>query len=98
MSSKTTLALALAAGFIGGIASQHILPPLVFAQAPTVLPKELRAQNFVLTDENGTARGAFGFDKKGEAGIEIINQGHVYWVRWGEPLFGKGKPTLVPLQ
>jgi hypothetical protein len=64
MSTKTTFALALAAGFLGGIISQHITPPRVFAQSPSPAPKEIRAESFVIVDANGKPRGAFGISEK----------------------------------
>jgi hypothetical protein len=103
MSNKTTIALALAAGFIGGIASQHIAP--VYAQTPTLTPKEIRSETFVIVDENGTPRGAFGIDGKGEPIMEVTDKkDHPYWPRWEGAWKGplvpdfKAKPRLVPAQ
>ena len=79
MSTKTTIFLAIAAGFLGGIASQHISPPMVHAQAQPLIPKEIRAESFVIVDENGIPRGAFGIDKKGFPTVEATDaKGHVY--------------------
>ena len=100
MSTRTTLTLAVAAGFFGGIVSQRIVLTPVFAQAPTPAAKEIRAEKFVIVDVNGLPRGAFGIDKKdGWPTIEITDaKGHLQWVRWGEPFLGKGKSSLVPKQ
>jgi hypothetical protein len=66
MSTKTTLVLALAAGFLGGIASQHVLPASVWAQ-DQIVPLEIRAHKFVLVDDDGVSRGVLGFGvKKGK--------------------------------
>jgi hypothetical protein len=61
MKNRTTLALALAAGFMGGIVSQRIVPPSVWAQDHAIVPDEIRAHKFVLVDEAGVSRGIFGF-------------------------------------
>jgi len=99
MNTKTTISLAIAAGFLGGIASQSISPIMAHAQAQPPIPKEIRAESFVIVDENGLPRGAFGIDKKGFPMVEATDaKGHVYWIRWGESFFGKGKPSLAPLQ
>jgi hypothetical protein len=72
MGTKKTIALALAAGFIGGIVSQRIAPPSIYAQAQTQIPNEIRAERFVIVDENGTPRGAFGIDKKGDPESKLL--------------------------
>jgi hypothetical protein len=77
MSNKTTIALALAAGFIGGTISQHILPTTVHASESVV-----RAHRFLLVDEKGVDRGAFGFytDDQGAElpALEVMRRnGHV---------------------
>jgi len=64
MNTKFAITLALAAGFIGGLASRYSGPARVFAQAPAS-PQEIRAQKFVLVDETGVARGVFGIEKNG---------------------------------
>jgi hypothetical protein len=72
MSPKTTLALALAAGFLGGTLSQRLVP--VHAQE---IPQELRAHKFVLVDDQGVSRGVFGFPIRNNPGgypaIELLN-------------------------
>jgi hypothetical protein len=99
MSTKTTIALALTAGFIGGIVSQRIAPPSAYAQAQAPIPREIRAESFVIVDENGSPRGAFGIDRRdGSPNIEILTdtKGHLAWVRWGGPFLGKGKSSMIP--
>lgn len=61
MSTRTTIAIALAAGFIGGIASQRIMPAPVHAQDQSQVTPEVRAHKFVLVDEAGVDRGVIGF-------------------------------------
>lgn len=78
MSTKFTIMLALAAGFIGGLISRYSGPTSVYAQAPTS-QQEIRAQKFILVDETGVVRGVFGIekneknDKNGEPAIEILD-------------------------
>jgi hypothetical protein len=72
MSNKTTIALALLAGFIGGMIS-HV-PTLVYAQTTPSAPPEIRAQKFVLVDENGTPRGVFGFQSDGVPELQVRNK------------------------
>jgi hypothetical protein len=61
MSAKATIALGIAAGFVGGIVSQHIVPASVWAQEQASVPQEIRAHKFVLVDDAGVSRGVFGF-------------------------------------
>jgi hypothetical protein len=80
MSNKLTAAIALAAGFIGGSLSQRITPVLAQNQAP--VQEVVRARKFLLVDEQGVDRGAFGFykDEKGRPypSIEFMRgNGHV---------------------
>jgi hypothetical protein len=72
MSNKTTIGLALVAGFVGGTIS-HV-PISVHAQTPPSAPPEIRAQKFVLVDENGTPRGVFGFQSDGFPDIQVRNK------------------------
>ena len=77
MSTKTTIALALAAGFIGGTISQRIVPTPVRAQDQPSVPREIRAHKFVLVDDSGVNRGVFGFPvtnrTRGYPGIELMD-------------------------
>jgi hypothetical protein len=83
MSHKTTIALALAAGFIGGIVSQRIMPAPVLAQEQTPVPREIRAHQFVLVDDTGVDRGIFGFAVSGkgaaDADLELMNPSGYTW-------------------
>ena len=88
--------------------SQRIVPARVLAQAQTPIPREIRAESFVIVDENGKPRGAFGIGSNSELpSIEITDtKGYPYIVRfWGPPTKGfwpvqdkNAKPSLVPAQ
>ena len=60
--NKSTIAVALAAGLIGGVISRYISPaPVLAQQAQTQAqaPVELRAQRFVLVSPDGGVAGTF---------------------------------------
>jgi hypothetical protein len=76
MSGKFTILLAFAAGITGGLASRYSTAS-VYAQPPAV-PQEIRAHEFVLVDEAGAVRGAFGVETNGAPEIEVSDsKGHV---------------------
>ncbi|SPF35687.1 exported hypothetical protein [Candidatus Sulfopaludibacter sp. SbA4] len=109
MNAKFTITLALAAGFLGGLASRYLGPAPVYAQAPAS-PPEIRAQKFVLVDEAGVARGVFGIETNGAPEIEITgSRGRVYacaFRSWSlihgflteSASPGPKKPTLLPVK
>jgi hypothetical protein len=71
MSSRITIVFVLVAGFIGGAMSHYLFVTLpAQAQAPAQPPAEIRARKFVLVDENGTARGMFGFQSDATPAIQ----------------------------
>jgi hypothetical protein len=98
MDTKATVVLAFAAGLTGGIVSQRIINTPVYAQEPTPATKEIRAEKFVLVDDNGFPRGAFGIGTKdGWPTLEVIDKkGHLWRARLDDPSFGGGKPSVVP--
>ncbi len=59
MNNKLTISLALGAGLIGGMLTRYVSPPTVSAQDQVSLPKELRAQSFVLVDRTNNIVGTF---------------------------------------
>jgi hypothetical protein len=73
MNTKTTVAIALAAGFIGGMASPRLVPAPVWAQEQVSVRQEIRAHKFVLVDEAGVSRGVLGFDKYQRPSIEMMD-------------------------
>ena len=98
MGTKTTIALAIAAGFVGGIASQRILPTPVRAQEQVSVPQEIRAHKFVLVNDAGIDLGVFGIKVyKGDeyAGLEMMDtKGYLAGPRmW--PLSNR-YPTFLP--
>jgi hypothetical protein len=56
-----TVAVALAAGLLGGMLTRYIAPPTAYAQnpAPQTASAEIRAQSFVLVDQADHAIGTF---------------------------------------
>ncbi len=99
MSTKSTVVFAFAAGLAGGIVSQRIFVSPVYAQAPTSAPSEIRAERFVIVDDNGLPRGAFGFSTKDDWPIlEITDKkGHAWQARLqSSAFFGNAKPFVVP--
>ena len=86
MNKAITTALGLVAGFIGGAMSHYVFVPTpVLAQPPVPSQLEIRAQKFVLVDENGTARGVFGFQSDGNPALQVRygkGRGDVVSPRW----------------
>jgi hypothetical protein len=79
MSTRTTVAFAIAAGFIGGVASQRIMPTPVRAQEQASVPREVRAHRFALVDDAGVNRGVFGFNKDGSPRIVLMEANGRTW-------------------
>jgi hypothetical protein len=90
MSNKTTIVLALAAGFLGGIVSQRMVPAPVWAQEQASVPQEIRAHKFLLVDETGVSRGVFGFDKHQRPNIEVMDAKGQTWGFEANPPFRHG--------
>jgi hypothetical protein len=93
--NKPTVALSLAAGLLGGVASRYLAPDLVHAQAQTLPPKEIRAQSFVLVNDKGVPFGLFGFSPRGAPVITLVDErGRVIWSNGPDPLWvlPSGKP------
>jgi hypothetical protein len=53
MKKSLHVAICLAAGFAGGMISRYSVPPVALAQSQPQSVVEVRAQAFVLTDNNG---------------------------------------------
>jgi len=68
------------AGFSGGILSFYISSRGVDAQELRQSEKVVKAQEFILLNEQGDAAGVFGFDKNGDPEITLFDErGHVFW-------------------
>ena len=79
MNRKTNLILALAAGLLGGLISRYINPIPAYAQTQSA-PKAVRAQSFVLVDEQGTPFGLLGFTPTGAPIIKLLDErGRTIW-------------------
>ena len=98
MSTKTTVLLAMAAGYIGGLASNRFAPAVVHAQEQPSVPQEIRAHKFVLVDDNGVDRGVFGFNYKAAADIELMDlKGHT-WGYQANDAWHRGMPPDATCQ
>jgi hypothetical protein len=85
MNRKINLILALAAGLLGGLISRYINPIPAYAQTQSA-PKAIRAQSFVLVDEQGTAFGLLGFTPKGVPVIKLLDErGRTIWSTAPQP-------------
>jgi hypothetical protein len=89
MNRNLNLSLALAAGLLGGVLSHYIAPMPVLAQAQATIPKEIRAQSFVLVDSKGLAMGLMGFDLQGRPVIKLLDER-------GRTLWSAGQTFLQP--
>jgi hypothetical protein len=89
MNRTLTLAMALAAGLLGGLLSRYLAPVPVHAQAQAPAPKEIRAQNFVLVNSQGVEVGLMGFDPQGRPVIKLVDEG-------GRTLWSAGQALLLP--
>jgi hypothetical protein len=59
MNKTLTVALALAAGLLGGLLTRYIAPLATFAQNQSPITKEIRAQSFTLVDSSDRTLGVF---------------------------------------
>ena len=62
MNKTLTATLALAAGFIGGLLTRYIAPPVALAQNQAPITKEIRAQSFTLVDPSDHTVGTFTYE------------------------------------
>ncbi len=92
MNRKLNVILGLAAGIVGGAVSRYLTPTPVLAQAqpmipypepmqrPSTVPKQIRAQSFMLENEQTGAFGFLGFDADGTPIIKLVDQdGRTIW-------------------
>jgi hypothetical protein len=79
MNQKSNLGLSLVAGLLGGIMSYSPSPRVLRAQEQAPPPKTITAEQFILTNEQGTTAGVFGL-KDGKANITLFDStGRVIW-------------------
>ncbi|HXZ18948.1 MAG TPA: hypothetical protein VEG63_03310 [Candidatus Acidoferrales bacterium] len=77
---KLNLALALAAGFVGGAVSHYLAAVPVRADAPPPTPAEIRARSFLLVNEQGSVLGKFIVDRTGRPSIRLFDpSGREVW-------------------
>jgi len=89
MNRKVNITLALVAGLLGGLASRYLTPTPVLAQAQAPVPKEIRAQRFVIVNERGVPLGMFGFDRDGVPMVKLIDEG-------GRTIWSSQPSVLLP--
>lgn len=95
MNRQLNLGLSIAAGLLGGFLSHYISPELVRAQTQAAPPKEIRAQRFVLVNDDGSPAGLFGFDQDGRANVILLDKtGKVLWSATGKP---NAKPLTISI-
>jgi len=95
MNRKFNLALALAAGLLGGVLSRSITLWPVLAQAGPA--KELRAQSFVLVDDKDNVAGTF-TASPAVPGKPIQNQTVILLDRNGKEIWRAGVSVKVLAQ
>jgi hypothetical protein len=86
---KLNLALTLAAGLAGGAFSHYLWPQTVQAQTQPAAPKEVRAQSFVLVNDQGAVVGTFSADMpvNGTPSIKLYDgTGREIWRAGGSPV------------
>lgn len=79
MNRKLNLGLSLAVGLLGGCLSHYLFSERVQA-AQVAPPKQIKAQSFVLVNDDGSPAGVFGFDRQGRPDVMLFdNTGKVVW-------------------
>jgi hypothetical protein len=82
MKRTMNIAVTLAAGLLGGLLSRYLAPTPAFAQtqAPAPVPREVRAQSFILVNKEGKPLGRIGFDSNGQPFITLVDEeGRTLW-------------------
>ena len=76
---RKNIILSIGAGLLGGVISHSISPQPVHAQTPTARTKEVRAETFVLVNEDGLVLGKLSHDG-GRAMFQLFDrQGREIW-------------------
>ncbi|HMD31940.1 MAG TPA: hypothetical protein VKG84_08520 [Candidatus Acidoferrales bacterium] len=77
---KLNLALALASGLVGGVASRYIAPQTVEAQSPAPPTAEVRARSFLLVNDKGAVVGRLAAESGGKPAIRLFDStGREIW-------------------
>jgi len=89
---KVNLGLSIAAGLLGGVCSHYIWTQPVQAQNQTSVPKEVRAESFVVVNDKGEVQGVltFGEPKKGRTSVKLYDSK-------GREIFTAGGDQMRPL-
>jgi len=69
------LALAVAAGFAGGVLSHSFTALTVHAQSPAAPAAEVRARSFLLVDDHGVIVGKLSAESGGRPAIRLYDAG-----------------------
>ena len=78
-----TIALSLAAGLLGGVLSHYLSPQPVHAESSVTSQKEIRAETFLLVNEQGTVVGKLSNDH-GRAALRLFDKnGSEIWSAGG---------------
>jgi hypothetical protein len=85
MNRSLHLAIAAAAGLLGGIVSTYLAPALVHAQTTPPVPAMIAAQRFLLMSDKGQRLGEISVDSSGKSSIRLFDtNGRVLWSAGGE--------------
>jgi len=80
MNRRWNLAVSLIVGFCGGILAPYLSDRSVHAQELRQSGKVVKAQKFVLINEQGLSAGIIGFDDNGLPEITLFDeQGNILW-------------------
>ena len=84
---RLNLALALAAGFVGGVLSHSFTAPAVHAQSPAAPAAEVRARSFLLVNEGGQVVGRLTAESDSRPAIRLYDAaGREIWSAEGPSL------------
>ena len=80
--NKRNIVLSFAAGLLGGAMSHYLSPQLVHAQSRA--PKEIRAESFLLVNEQGAVLGTLS-DESGRPSLKLFDErGREIWSAGGK--------------
>jgi len=84
---RLNLALALAAGFAGGVLSHYLAPPAAQAESRPAPAMEVRAHSFVLVNGMGHVVGSFAADPGDRPALRLFDaNGREVWSAAGPSL------------